>query len=254
MTTKTSMRKIVRIDEDKCNGCGECVPSCAEGAIQIIDGKARLVGDNLCDGLGNCLGTCPMDAITIEERPAAAFDEVAVEKHLEQDTIDKKPEANRTEKDYAAPELPCGCPGTMARELAPQSAAAEPGHAAPSRLGQWPVQLSLLPAGGKFWQGADVLIAADCVDYAMGDFHDRLLAGKTLAVACPKLDDTAPYVEKLAAVFADNDIASLTVARMEVPCCMGIVAGVRQALQQAGKEGLAMKEIIVSVDGQILQE
>jgi NAD-dependent dihydropyrimidine dehydrogenase PreA subunit len=188
------MRAIVKIDEERCDGCGACVPSCAEGAIRVIDGKARLVADHLCDGLGNCLGTCPRGAITIEQRTA-----------------------------------PSG----------------------PSRLGHWPVQLHLLPVESHLWQDADVLIAADCVGFAMPDFHSSLLAGKTLAVGCPKLDDVAGYADKLTQVFARNRVRSVTVAHMEVPCCTGIVAAVRQALAQAGCADLPLRDVTVGVDGSI---
>lgn len=237
MTSATRVRKIVHIDEDKCNGCGECVPSCAEGAIQVIHGKARLLADNLCDGLGACLGTCPQDAILIEERPAEAFDEQAVEAHKQQEA-EKAP-------------LPCGCPGTMARILETPGeapAAAPAGGTRPSRLGNFPVQLTLVPPTGPMWQGADVLIAADCVAFAAPDFHEGLLAGKTLAVACPKLDDTGPYVEKLTGIFANNDIQSITVARMDVPCCMGLVHVVQTALAASGKE-IPFHDVVVNVDG-----
>jgi len=239
MATKTT-RKIVKIDEAKCNGCGQCVPNCMEGAIQIIDGKARLVGDNLCDGLGNCLGTCPMDAITIEERPAEGFDEQAVQA-----------------KKQPIPVLQ-GCPGSMMRQLrtkAHPQAEKSPleGATRSSQLSHWPVQLALVPVSGPIWQDADVLIAADCVAFALPDFHERLLAGKTLAIACPKLDDIQPYVEKLAAIFAGNDIRSITVAHMEVPCCSGIVYAVREALAQSGKD-IPVADITVAIDGTIRSE
>ena len=236
------MRKVVRIDEDKCDGCGLCVPSCAEGAIRIIDGKARLVADNLCDGLGNCLGTCPRDAITIEERPAEAFDEQAVRRH--------KRELAPAEDD----KLPCGCPGTMARKLNGADAA-PPARArsvaAASRLGHWPVQLALVPVGGEMWHHADVLIAADCVAFAVPDFHERLLAGRSLAVACPKLDDAEAHVEELARIFAANDIRSVTVARMEVPCCGGLVRVLQAAMERAGRN-LPLNVVTIAATGEIL--
>ncbi len=254
MTRQT--RKIVRIDPDKCNGCGLCVPKCAEGAIRIIDGKARLVAENLCDGLGNCLGTCPRGAITIEERPAEAFDDTAVEASR---SHARAPEAAPGAASACAggtgPLASRGCPGAMLRKLkqmADRGAPAAGPAAAPagSRLGQWPVQLALLPPAGDIWQDADVLIAADCVAYAMGDFHDRLLAGRTLAVACPKLDDVQPYVEKLAAVFAAGGVRSVTVARMEVPCCGGLERLVREALAKADS-AIPLDVIVVGIDGRI---
>ena len=241
------MRKIVRIDEDKCDGCGLCVPDCAEGAIQIVDGKARLVAENLCDGLGNCLGACPNDAIVIEERPADDFDEAAVRAHLDQ----------------AAAHKPDGCPGSMMRKLNqgtfPAGVAlpdAGEGAARPSCLRHWPVQLALLPVSGDIWHDADVLIAADCVGFTMPDFQDRLLAGekKTLAIACPKLDDVEPYIEKLASIFANNAIRSLTVAHMEVPCCSGMVALTTEALRRSGRTDLALRDVTVRTSGSVVDE
>ena len=241
-----AMRKIVKIDEEKCDGCGQCVPSCAEGAIEIIDGKARLVGENLCDGLGACLGECPRDAITIEERPAEAFDEDAVAAHL----------APQAQPGHGGAHQ--GCPGSMMRKLnggaAPAASAGPSGGAnRESLLGHWPVQLMLLPEQGPIWDGADVLIAADCVAFAAPDFHDHLLAGKTLAIACPKLDDAAFYVEKLTRIFASNEIASITIAHMEVPCCFGLVQIVSQAID-AARSDIPVRKVIVTVDGQIQTE
>ena len=239
-------RKIVVIDKDKCNGCGLCVPDCEEGAIQIIDGKAVLVADNLCDGLGNCLGACPQDAISIEERVADSFDEEAVKKHLE--------EAKTT---APAPKLPCGCPGTMARKIQTSCCPSEESAATsetPSRLGQWPVLLPLVPVQGDIWNNADVLISADCVAYAMGNFHEKLLSGKTLAVGCPKLDDIQMYTEKLTTIFSGNNIKSVTIAHMEVPCCTGLVVAVKTALEKSGKTNLPFKDVTISVDGRVLRE
>ena len=282
-------RKIVKIDEDKCNGCGVCVPSCAEGAIRIIDGKARLIADNLCDGLGNCLGECPQDAITIEERPADEFDEQAVEAQKASDSrlqASGKEEAAasagpqsvgaqifggggcpgtrlRQLKPAADRDAPAstsgGCPGSRLRQLTPASPAAGAGHrpagaggpAPVSRLQQWPVQLALVPTAGPIWQDADVLIAADCVGFALPDFHERLLAGKTLVIACPKLDDVQPYVDKLTQIFAGNAIKSITVAHMEVPCCGGIVRAVQMALAASGRDDIRMIDITVGIDGTI---
>lgn len=259
--TNKPIRKIVRIDGDKCNGCGQCVPSCAEGAIEMVDGKARLVAENLCDGIGNCLGACPMDAITIEERPADEFDEQAAEQrvgYIHDELAEADPQAARPAAKAD------GCPGAMFKSLGGARPGKPPGTVgqnqnAPqgatggaSRLGQWPVQLTLLRESGQMWHGADVLIAADCVAFAMGSFHDELLAGKTLAIACPKLDNARPYIEKLARVFAGNDIASLKVARMEVPCCMGLVNILDQALEQAGSD-LKLREVVIGLGGEIKQ-
>ena len=258
--TGRTTRKIVRIDEDRCDGCGLCVPDCAEGAIQVIDGKARLVGENLCDGLGACLGACPKDAITIEERPADAFDEAAVEARRPRppaaETGAGQPACAPGAAPGAAPE-PCGCPGAAIRRIAaapPEAPRAAAAAERPSRLGHWPVQLALLPAGGDVWRDADVLIAADCVAFAMPDFHERLLAGKTLAVSCPKLDDIGPYVDKLAGVFANSTVKSITVAHMEVPCCTGIVRVVREALERAGRADMPLRDVTVGVNGTIVRE
>jgi len=207
------VRKIVRIDEEKCNGCGLCVPSCEEGAIQIIDGKARLVEDRLCDGLGNCLGECPQDAITIEEREAEEFDEEAVTEHL----------------------------GTAAVVAGAQ----------PSQLRNWPVQLTLVPPHAPWLDGADLLISADCVPYALGGFHGELLAGKRVITACPKLDDVQPYLAKLVEIFRRTDIRRVTVARMEVPCCAGLVALVGQALEASGRS-TPFEELVISIEGRQL--
>ena len=245
------MRQIVRIDEDKCDGCGLCVPDCAEGAIQVVDGKARLVAENLCDGLGNCLGACPNDAIAIEERPADDFYETAVRSHLAKAAA-HKPDGP-----------PRGCPGTMMRELNGGAPPAAPGHGGPgggvprpSRLRHWPVQLALLPVSGDIWHDADVLIAADCVAFAMPDFQGRLLEGqnKALAIACPKLDDVEPYIEKLASIFAGNAVRSLAVAHMEVPCCSGIVALTAEALRRSGRTDLPLRDVTVRISGSVVDE
>lgn len=244
-------RHIVHIDEAKCTGCGLCVSACAEGAIAIIDGKARLVKEIYCDGLGACLGECPENAITIEEREAEAFDEKETEKHV------------KALREKEADTLPCGCPGSMVQKfniIEPSQVAAKEPNAScatsntQSLLGHWPVQLRLLPPHGEIWENADVLIAADCVPFAMFDFHERLLAGKTVAVGCPKLDDLAYYQEKLADIFANNPIHSVTVAHMEVPCCTGIVAASRKALELAGKADLPFHAVTVGIKGDILSE
>jgi NAD-dependent dihydropyrimidine dehydrogenase PreA subunit len=272
MATVTK-RRIVKIDPEKCNGCGLCVPSCAEGAIQIVDGKARLAAENLCDGLGACLGECPQGAISIEDREAEEFDECAVEANRPR--TEASPELNEPAKAPAQPEtLPCGCPGTMMRMLKqppaqtagatgtgiPLNVAVESVHetcppkGAESRLSHWPVQLALLPVKGPMWQDANVLIAADCVAFALADFHERLLAGRSLAIACPKLDDVGPYVDKLAAIFAGNAVKSITVAHMEVPCCGGIVRAVHAAMERSGRTDIPVRDVTVGINGTILCE
>ncbi|MBU4490144.1 MAG: 4Fe-4S binding protein [Actinobacteria bacterium] len=226
-----AIRNVILIDEDKCDGCGECVPACEEGAIQIVDGKASLVSDVYCDGLGACLGECPQGAITIEEREAAEFDPEAVRMHLEV----KPGEAGEEE------ELACGCPGTMTQVIERcelQDKVGEPGEkaAVPSRLGNWPVQIMLLPASAPYLDGAKLLIAADCVPFSLADFHDRFLADRILLVGCPKLDNADFYRRKLAQIFIQNDIKSVDVVYMEVPCCFGIVHIVHESLKESGKD------------------
>jgi Pyruvate/2-oxoacid:ferredoxin oxidoreductase delta subunit len=251
------IRKIVEIDEARCDGCGECITSCAEGAIALVDGKARLVGDVLCDGLGACLGECPQGALKVVEREAPAFDEAAVER------LGRRPPAVG-QAGHAHGHAPdAGCPGSRSRTLPRLSLAVladapapgpgggvtrAPAGAAQSQLGQWPVQLHLVPVAAPYFQGADLLVAADCVPFAYARFHDDLLAGKALAVGCPKLDDVRAYAEKLGQIFTRSDIRSVTVVRMEVPCCGGIAMAVRQGLAASGKS-IPMRDVVVSVDG-----
>jgi Pyruvate/2-oxoacid:ferredoxin oxidoreductase delta subunit len=224
------LRDVIRIDEDRCNGCGECALSCAEGAIAIIDGKARLVSETYCDGLGACIGECPQGALTIKQRVAEEFDEEATARHLA---------ATRTAS--AADPLPCGCPAATAQSL-PRTAAECGAHmtetptARASHLTNWPVQISLLPPTAPYLRNAHLLISADCVPFAFADFHRRFLAGKVALVGCPKLDDAAYYRDKLADLFRANDIESIEVAYMEVPCCSGLVRIVQDAVIQSGKQ------------------
>lgn len=238
MKMAETVRKIVQIDEEKCDGCGLCVPSCHEGAIQIIDGKARLIEDKLCDGLGDCLGECPQDAITIVEREAEEYDEAAVEAHLEQ----LRPPSGSS----------CsggGCPGAAMLNLAPEASDGEPaGAQQQSQLTNWPVQLALVPPHAPWLEGADLLISADCVPYALGSFHRDLLEGKRVITACPKLDNIEPYLEKLTEIFRTQDLKRVTVARMEVPCCSGLAALVRRAVDDAGTE-IAYDELIIEIGG-----
>jgi len=235
------IRKIVQIDKERCDGCGLCVPSCAEGAIRIVGGKAEIAADNLCDGLGACLGECPRDAITIIDREADLFDEAAVEKHLVH-----KP---------AAPAAPHGggCPGSRAVSFAPAAAGNAEGSSSPrqSQLAQWPVQLHLVPTSAPYFQDADLLITADCVPFAYADYHRDFLAGKAVVIGCPKLDDTNAYLEKLTELFRVSRIKSITVLRMEVPCCGGIVLAARQALAASGKE-IPFREVAISIRGEVL--
>ena len=237
------LREIVTIDEELCDGCGQCVPSCEEGALRIVNGKARLVSDRLCDGLGACLGHCPQGAIRIEQRESDAFDEQAVAAHLGQ-----TPAA-------PTPQPPAGgCPGSRLAQFKPEAtpAGAESGKSGqPSALSHWPVQLRLLPPSAPLLRGARLLIAADCVPVAYADFHAELLRDRAVVIACPKLDDPDGYVEKLAEMIRQNDLAELTVAHMEVPCCTGILAMVLEARRRA-KSALAINDIVISVHGQVL--
>jgi len=236
MATKVK-RKIVRIDEDKCDGCGLCVPSCAEGAIQIVDGKAKLVSETYCDGLGACLGECPRGAITIEEREAEEFDERAAEKHkqsLEQD-------------------LPCGCPSATVTQFSRQGAPVSADSSCrQSLLGHWPVQLTLVPPKAPFLQGADVVLAADCVPFAYADFHRDFIQGRALLVACPKLDDFHAHLEKLTEILRQSDVKSLTVVHMEVPCCSGLVQMAKRAISDSGKD-IPLHEVTVGIKGDVLE-
>ena len=238
-------RQIVKIDEEKCTGCGLCVPACAEGAIQIVDGKARLIADNLCDGLGACLGDCPEDAITIEEREAESFDEKAVENHL------KNMGQNTSSHDQSMTTSTSigGCPSARALQFAqPEENPSVAGNTRSSKLTQWPIQLHLVPPTAPFFQNADVLLAADCAPFAYADFHDDLLKDKALAIACPKLDDTTPYVDKLTAMIRQSNIKSITVIHMEVPCCNGLVFMAKQAIEKSGQD-VPLKTICIGIDG-----
>ncbi len=251
-----AVREMVVIDEEKCDGCGLCVPSCAEGAIQMIDGKAKLVADNLCDGLGACLGDCPQGAITIEKREADEFDEDAVEKRLKE--IGREPVPHQPAS-APAPAGGCpstriqsfgGCPSTQVKAVSPEASASNSAGQRPSELRQWPVQLHLVPPTAPFLQGADVLMAADCVPFAYADFHKDMLKDKALLIACPKLDDGQAYIEKLSQMFTNGGIKSVTVAIMEVPCCSGLTAIVKQALAKSGAD-IPLEIVTVGVAGEI---
>ncbi len=250
-------RKIIEIDEEKCDGCGECVPSCAEGAIQVIDGKARLVADKYCDGLGACLGDCPQGALNVIERDAEDFDEEAVEAFLKA--------SKEAEQELAPPQaeqpMACGCPSSQIQSFeSPGQGNAHghqgcPGHqvqevhARASALTHWPVQITLVPPSAAFLKGADVLILADCVGPAYPRLHEDLMAGKTVLMGCPKLDNAEEYIEKFTEMFRSAGIRSLTVAMMEVPCCSGLNAIVDQALKNAGAS-IPVEEVIISVKGE----
>ena len=239
------IRKIIRIDEEKCNGCGLCASACHEGAIDIVDGKAKLVRENFCDGFGDCLPGCPTGAISFEEREAPAYDEAAVKASQQKKAAEKHLHGMRPAG---------GCPGSRMMELhreadaAPEQASA---NARPiSRLGQWPCQIKLLPTQAPFFNGAKLLIAADCTAYAYANMHEDFMKGKITVIGCPKLDDV-DYSEKLTAIIHDNDIKSVTIMRMEVPCCGGLQQAAETALRNSGKF-IPWQVVTISRDGRIL--
>lgn len=246
------IREIVKIDEEKCDGCGLCVPACHEGAIKIIDGKARLVSDRLCDGLGACLGHCPNGAITVQRRDADAFDEALVAANTEAICT-----AEHVRPASPATAAHSGCPGSRTmqflRSANPQNSAVDQDAANESALTHWPVQLNLLPPHAPVLQGARLLIAADCVPVAYGDFHRKLLRGRAVLIGCPKFDDVSAYVEKLATIIRLNDLMEIAVARMEVPCCTGLVTAVLEARRRAGVS-VRVRETVISTRGDVLSE
>lgn len=229
------IRKIIQIDREKCNGCGVCAAACHEGAIEMVNGKAELTREDYCDGLGDCLPTCPTGAISFVEREAAAYDEAAAQRAKQ-----------------AANPLPCGCPGmrsgTIRREPLTYQAKAT---STPSRLSQWPCQIKLVPVNAPYFEGADLLIAADCTAYAYGNFHEEFIRNRITLIGCPKLD-AGDWMEKLGRIVAENDVRSVTVVRMEVPCCGGIEHAARRALMQSGKQ-IPWRVVTISTDGKILE-
>ena len=230
------IRKIIHIDEEKCIGCGACADACHEGAIAMVDGKAKLMRDDYCDGLGDCLPACPTEAISFVEREAAAYDEAAVA-------------ASKS----AVESLPCGCPGTQAKAIkrvASSSAVFDAAPAAQSQLSQWPVQIKLIPTSAPYFEGAHLLIAADCTAYAYGDFHNRFIKNHITLVGCPKLD-SGDYTEKLTEIIKNNNIKSVTVVRMEVHCCGGLEQAAITALKSSGKF-IPWQVVTISTDGEIL--
>ena len=249
-------RSIIKIDEAKCDGCGLCVPQCVEGAIQMVDGKARLVRDSYCDGLGACLGHCPEGAITIEEREAGDFDEVRAGVHAPKPATRYANVIQLAARGPSRTECDGGsCPGARSVRLGPVGVTAPSGAEAPvPMLAHWPIQLHLISPQAPQYQGQDVLLAADCVPFAYADFHQRLLAGHALAIACPKLDDGQEiYVEKLTGLIERAGIRSLTVVTMEVPCCMGLLRLAQEAMVLAGRS-VPVRSVVVSVRGEIIDE
>ena len=255
------IRKIIHIDEDKCNGCGICALACHEGAIDIIDGKAKLVRENFCDGFGDCLPACPTGAITFEEREAPAYDEAAVKEAMKKrgSVMDHIIDSNQHADMHGAHGHPAGgCPGARfaampAREEEQQAPAgpAFAGYGKPvSRLGQWPCQIKLLPPKMPLYDGAKLLVAADCTAYAYANMHEEFMKGRVTMIGCPKLD-SVDYTEKLTEIIRDNDVKEVTIIRMEVPCCGGLEMAVRNALQASGKF-IPWQVVTVSTDGNIL--
>lgn len=282
-------RKIIEIDEERCDGCGNCIPSCAEGAIQIIDGKARVVKDQYCDGLGACLGDCPQDALKLVEREADEFDEKAVEEYLktleknkksdEADELQSHVYAKAADKDSSTTSttstLACGCPSTHLQTFPVAAAHGEikphqhppgdirtcadankpsnlKGSSSVSALGHWPVQIRLIPPTAPFLKGADLLITADCVPVAYPAFHDDFLKGKVVMLGCPKFDDVESYIDKFAQIFQIAGIKSITALIMEVPCCSSLPVILKKAMEKCGV-GIPIKQIIISARGEIVR-
>lgn len=246
-------RKIIKIDPEKCNGCGLCVSACDEGALQLVDGKAKLISESYCDGLGDCLPECPTGAITIEEREAAPFDEAAVQKHLERREWEEG--CAEAASLCAVPNLDCGCRGTEVRTIQHPSLTEEspsPAPASLSQLRQWPCQLRLVPVNAPYLDRAHLLIAADCTAYAYANIHDGFMRGKITLIACPKLDQF-DYAARLTEILEQNQIKSITVLKMEVPCCGGLLEMVKSALRNSGKL-IPWHVVTIARDGNIVEE
>lgn len=238
-------RRIIEIDRDKCNGCGACADACHEGAIAMVDGKAQLMRDDYCDGLGDCLPTCPTGAIAFVEREAVAYDEKAAMENKQKRMQEKMKKEGMT--------LPCGCPGTQSRRIErAEHTETELSRESVSRLSQWPVQIKLVPVNAPYFDGAKLLIAADCTAYAYAGFHEKFIKNHITLIGCPKLDDV-DYSEKLTQIIANNNIKSITIVRMEVPCCGGIEYAVKKAIQDSGKF-LPWQCYTISIDGNIIDE
>lgn len=233
------IRKIIQIDKEKCNGCGACVEACHEGAIAMVDGKATLMREDYCDGLGDCLPACPTNAISFEEREAPAYDEAAVLKAKMAKNVQTNVHGN----------LPCGCPGTQSKTIRHKETTL-PSETITSQLSQWPVQIKLVPVNAPYFDGVNLLIAADCTAYAYGNFHNEFIRNRVTLIGCPKLDE-GDYTEKLEQIIANNAIKSVTIVRMEVPCCGGIESAAKRALKASGKF-IPWNVVTISTDGRIL--
>ncbi len=247
------LRKIIEINEELCDGCGQCVPGCAEGSLQIVNGKAKMVSDNLCDGLGACIGECPNGALRIVERKVEEFDEQAVKKHLAEKEVAEKEVAEQKQQ----PALACGCPSTNIQIFAPVSSCLEANIPAgfedsESSLSHWPIQIRLIPATAPFLKGADLLVLADCCGIAIPNLHKDLLKGRVVMIGCPKFDDVSEYINKFADIFTTADIKSVLSVVMEVPCCSGLPMIVKKGMNAAGKN-IPISEIVISTRGKILE-
>lgn len=248
-------RKIITINEDACNGCRLCVDACHEGAIQMVNGKARLISDTYCDGLGDCLPACPTGAIQMIEREALEYSQEAVDAHLK-----ASPKAAAKQAHSHSEDLPCGCPGTMSKKIEKKAVLVDAlpvketisSGTVQSQLSQWPVQLKLVNTQADYFKNADLLVAADCVAFAYGNFHQEFIKGKTTVIGCPKLDDNDFYIDKLTKILSENTIKSITVVRMEVPCCGGIVTAVKRAMLNSGMI-VPYREVTITIDGQIIE-
>lgn len=247
VTTMKVHRKIIEINEELCDGCGQCIIGCAEGALEIVDGKAKVVADKFCDGLGACIGECPQEALRIVEREADEFDEIAVEEHLAAQEAQKE----------KAPTAACGCPSTQLQSLTPTPCQPANKPAVQSNVGStlshWPIQIHLVPPHAPFLKQADLLVVADCTPLAYPNFQAQFMQGKVVLVGCPKLDDQQAYIDKFAAIFSQADINSITTTIMEVPCCGGLPYILEQGMQKAGKQ-IPMETVVISTRGQLLNK
>ncbi|MHB0999539.1 MAG: ATP-binding protein [Armatimonadota bacterium] len=243
-----SVRKIIKIDEDLCNGCGQCVPSCAEGAIQIIDGKARLVADKFCDGLGACLGECPQGALSFEERAAEEFDEDAAMDHVKK----TRPQAEAHTAQPKPKHAHGGCPGSRMFDFSDveDDDTSDDSPKLKSQLRQWPVKINLLNPSAPYLQGADLVLAADCTAFAYASFHPDFMKGKVIAIGCPKFDDIDSYIEKLTSIIETANLKSITVVHMEVPCCMGMLYAAEKAVEASGNN-VPLESVVISIRGEV---
>jgi ferredoxin len=249
-------RKITTINVDLCNGCGDCVAACSEGALEIVNGKARLVKEDFCDGFGDCLGECPTGALVIEERETRPFDPEQTREYLLKtkgvEAVHRMDEAQKKHEGKGSEPLPCGCPGSMARAIEiSKSAAKSCAEPLMAQLRNWPVQISLLPHKASYYEGADLLVAADCCAYAHAGFHSDFIRGHTLAVGCPKLDNANTHREKLATILTENNIKSVEVVYMEVPCCAGLVRLVEEAVKDSGRN-IPVRKTKIGIKGEVI--